>query len=221
MKSTGIIILLFGMFACENQVDKNVVDGKVKTKHKDSVAIESKERSGQPPNEFQNCNFDIFINDEKTPKLARKIWLNKNWNLSNENEALALLDSLDAKNKISRSFYFKVVTMTYEKSDGYFSEGLGHKGKEYVENNTEEFAANFESKDCFTERDLDIWAKIVLLEFHVIQENVETTKEEHLIYAYCRKLIAKSEQFSFRKKNTIVRFTKKLKYEWSEFLKNI
>lgn len=41
-------------------------------------------------------------------------------------------------------------TKTHKKSDGYFSEGLGLAGKEYVENNTKEFISNFDNKDmCF------------------------------------------------------------------------
>jgi hypothetical protein len=114
-----------------------VVDEKAKTVHVDSSYIDSNEINdvgGQPYKEFHNCNFDEFIADKKTPKLAKDIYLDNDWNLRNDNEALALLDSLTAKNNQSRPFYFKVVTKTYLKSDGYFSEGLGLAGKEYVEN---------------------------------------------------------------------------------------
>src|SRR5699024_1246547 len=139
MKRTTIIIALFALTACNNQTDKSVVDEKTKTVHVDSLYIDSNEingAGGQSYKEFHNCNFDNFIADKKTPKLAKDIYLDNDWNLSNDNKALALLDSLTAKNKTSRPFYFKVVTKSYKKSDGYFSEGLGLAGKEYVENNT-------------------------------------------------------------------------------------
>jgi hypothetical protein len=220
MKWTSIIIVLFGLTACNNRTDKTVVEENAKTVHLDSFYIDSNEVGG-PYREFNPCNFNDFIVDKKTPKLAIDIYLDKDWNLSNEKEALALLDSLTAINKLSRPFYFKVVTKTYKKSDGYFSEGLGLAGKEYVENNTKEFAAYFDNKECFDENDLETWAKIVLLEFHIIQPNIETTKEEHLIYGYCRKLISNSKKFPKGQKRTIEMFTRKLEKEWGEFLKNI
>ncbi|MFM7859279.1 MAG: hypothetical protein ACKO96_47005, partial [Flammeovirgaceae bacterium] len=133
MKWTTIILLLFGLIACNNRTDKNVFDEKDKTVHVDSLNIDSNEvngAGGQPYKEFHKCNFDNFIADKRTPKLAKDIYLDNDWNLSNDIEALALLDSLTAKNKTSRPFYFKVVTKTYKKSDGYFSEGLGLAGKE-------------------------------------------------------------------------------------------
>ncbi len=224
MKWTTIIIALFGLTACNNRTDKNVVDEKAKTVLVDSLYIDSNEinsAGGQPYKEFSNCNFDNFIADKKTPKLAKDIYLDKDWDLSNDNGALALLDSLTAKNKTSRPFYFKVVTKTYKKSDGYFAEGLGFAGKEYVEKNTKEFASNFENENCFTNKDLETWADIVLLEIQLEQDNVDSTKEEHIIYSYCRKLKRQSENYPAKQKETISKFTKILETKWGEFLKHI
>ena len=80
-----------------------MVDEKIKTVHVDSLFIDSNEINGtieQPYREFHNCNFDDFIADNKTPKLAKDIYLDNDWNLSNDSEALALLDSLTAKNNL-------------------------------------------------------------------------------------------------------------------------
>ena len=129
------IISLFGFVACKNKADKNIVDEKTKKVHIYSVYRNSKEAGGDY-NEYHNCNFDNFIADKRTPKLAKDIYLDNEWNLNNGIEILALLDSLSAKNKTSRPFYFKVLTKAYKKSDGYFAEGLGLAGKEYLENNT-------------------------------------------------------------------------------------
>ncbi len=224
MKWTTIIIALFGLTACNNRTDKTWGDEKTKIVHVDSLYIDSNEvngSGGQPYKEFHNCNFDNFIKDKRTPKLAKDIYLDNDWNLSNDNEALALLDSLTAKNKTSRPFYFKVVTKTYKKSDGYFSEGLGLAGKEYVENNTQEFATYFDNEECFTDKDLETWADIVLLEIHLEQDNVETTKEEHLIYGYCRKLKKQSANYPETQRETISKFIKILNNKWGEFLKHI
>ncbi len=219
MKWISIIIVLFGFSSCNNRTDETVIEENLKMVRLDSFFIDSIEVGG-PIREFNNCTFNDFIIDQKTPKLAIDIYLDKDWNLNNENEALALLDSLKAKNKRLRPFYFKVVTKSYKKSDGYFSEGLGFAGKVYVENNTKEFAAYFDNKECFDENDLETWAKIVLLEFHIIQPNIETSKEEHLIYGYCRKLISNSQKFPKGQKRTIEMFARQLEKEWGEFLKN-
>lgn len=221
MKSTTLIISLFGLIACNNQTDKNVVGEKAKTVHVDSLYIDSNEingAGGKPFKEFHNCNFDNFIADKKTPNLAKDIYLDNDWNLSNDNDALALLDSLTAKNKTSRPFYFKVVTKTYKKSDGYFSEGLGLAGKEYVENNTKEFIANFDNKDCFTDNDLTTWAKIVILEFSISGEG---EYDKPLIDDYIKKLKLNCRDCSPTQKENINKFGLTLKNEWKEFLKNI
>jgi len=94
MKWTTIILILFGLTACNNRTDKSVVDEKAKTVHIDSFYIDSNEingAGGQPYKEFHDCNFDNFITNKKTPKLAKDIYLDNDWNLSNDIEALALL----------------------------------------------------------------------------------------------------------------------------------
>lgn len=223
MKWTSIIILQFGLVtACNNRIDQKVVEKQNKTIRIDSLHTDSSKinRNGEETyREIHNCNFDSFISDKKTPKLAKDIYLDNNWNLSNDKEALALLDSLTTKNRLSRPFYFKVITKTYKKSDGYFSEGLGLAGKEYVEKHTKDFASNFDNKDCFTNNDLETWADIVLLEIQLQQDNIETTKEEHIIYGYCRKLKKQSENYADTQKETISKFTKILQIKWREILK--
>lgn len=221
MKSTILIISLFGLIACNNQTDKNMVDEKAKTVHVDSLYDYSNEINGagrKPFNEFKNCNFDKFIADKNTPNLAKDIYLDNDWNLSSDNDALALLDSLTAKNKTSRPFYFKVVTKTYKKSGGYFSEGLGLAGKDYVENNTKEFITNFDNKDCFSDNDLTTWAKIVILEFSISEEG---KYDKPLIDDYTKKLKLNCKDCSPTQKDNINKFGLALKKEWMEFLKNI
>lgn len=142
--------------------------------HHDKNQINDDDRKAN--DQFHKCNFNDFISDKKTPKLAKEIFLGNNWDLIKEGEALALLDSLKAKNKEARAFYFKVVTKAFKKSDGYFAEALGLAGKEYVENNTLEFISNFDNKACFTEQDLTTWAKIVMLELSLDTEENEYDK---------------------------------------------
>jgi len=214
MKTTTLLLSLFGLVACNQPADKKVTDGTTKTVPIDSLFIDTNKVTrevGQPSSESYNCNFDDFIADNKTPKLAKAIYLDKDWNLSNDREALALLDSLTAKNKTSRPFYFKVVTKTYKKADGYFSEGLGLAGKEYIEMHTKEFIANFDNKDCFTEGDLTTWAKIVMLEFSISGEGEDD---------YIKKLQSNCRNCSPVQKENLDKFGLALETEWKAFLKN-
>lgn len=216
MKLTRILISLFVLTACNSKTDNNVINENDKTVSIDSNEINGAE--GKPVIGIHKCNFENYIADEKTPKLAKDIYLDKDWNFSNDNESLALLDSLTAKDRTYRPFYFKIITKTFIKSDGYYSEGLGLAGKEYVENNTKEFVANFDNKDCFTYNDLLTWAKIVVLEFSIIGEG---EYDKPLVDDYIKKLKSNCKDCSPTQNENINAFGFLLKSEWKDFLKNI
>jgi hypothetical protein len=220
MKLTVIIILTFGLLSCKNSADKNSVDdetAKDSLVHIDTFYIDQNELNSNEYKEFHQCDFDKFLNNPKTPKLAKDIYLDKEWNLRNDTEALALLDSLTAKNKTSRPFYFKVVTKSEKKSDGYYSEGLGLAGYAFVLNNTQEFASYFDNKLCHTENDLAIWADIVIMEFSISGEG---SYDKPIVDDYIKKLKSNCKDCSTTQKETINKFDLALKEKWSEFLKH-
>jgi len=220
MKLTVIIILTFGLLSCKNSADKKSVDNetaKDSLVHIDTFYIDQNELNGNEYKEFHQCDFDKFLNNPKTPKLAKDIYLDKEWNLRNDTEALALLDSLTAKNKTSRPFYFKVVTKSEKKSDGYYSEGLGLAGYAFVLNNTQEFASYFDDKLCNTENDLAIWADIVIMEFSISGEG---SYDKPIVDDYIKKLKSNCKDCSTTQKETINKFDLALKEKWSEFLKH-
>src|SRR5690606_11536743 len=140
------------------------------------------------------------------------------WNLRNDTEALALLDSLTAKDKTARPFYFKVVTKSEKKSDGYYSEGLGYTGYNYVLNNTQEFTSYFDNRQCHTENDLATWADIVIMEFSI---NGEGSYDKPIVDDYIKKLMSNCKDCPITHKETINKFGLTLKEKWSEYLKNI
>lgn len=216
LKWATIIFVLFILTACRNRTDKTMVNEKSKSVYFDSRVVNG--GGGQHYKEFHNCNFDNFIADKTIPKLAMNIYLDNDWNLSNDNEALALLDSLTAKNENSRPFYFKVVTKTYNKSDGYFSEELALAGKEYIENNTKEFISYFDNKSCFTDNDLITWAKIVILEFSISGEG---EYDKPIIDDYIKILESNCRDCTVTQKENIDKFGLNLKKEWKEVLKNL
>lgn len=221
MKLTVIIILIFGLLSCNNSADKKTVDNETSKDslvHIDTFYIDQNEVNSNEYKEFHQCDFAKFLNDPKTPKLAKDIYLDKEWNLSNDNEALALLDSLTAKDKNSRPFYFKVVTKTEKKSDGYFSEGLGYAGYNYILNNTQEFASYFDNNQCHTANDLATWADIVIMEFSISGKG---SYDKPIVDDYIKKLKSNCMNCSTTQKETINKFGLSLKEKWNEFLKHI
>jgi hypothetical protein len=221
MKFTVTIILTFGLLSCNNSADKKTVDNetaKDSLVHIDTFYIDQNEVNSNEYKEFNQCDFDKFLNDPKTPKLAKDIYLNKKWDLNNDTEALALLDSLTAKDKSARPFYFKVVTKTKKKSDGYFSEGLGLAGYEFIENHTQEFSSYFDNKLCHTDNDLATWADIVIMEFSISGEG---NYDKPIVDDYIKKLKSNCKDCSTTQKETINKFGLTLKEKWNEFLKHI
>lgn len=221
MKLIVLTILTFGLLSCYYSTDKNSVvneTAKDNLVHVDTFHIDQNEINSNEYKEFYTCNFDKFVNDPKTPKLAKDIYLDKEWNLNNDTEALALLDSLTAKDKSSRPFYFKIVTKTKKKSDGYFSEGLGLAGYGFIENHTQEFALYFDNKQCHTDNDLATWADIVMMEFSISGEG---NYDKPIVDDYIKKLKSSCKDCSTVQIETINKFGLTLKEKWSEFLKHI
>jgi len=163
------------------------------------------------------CNFEKYFKDVKTPKLAKTIYLNKEWNLNDDIEVLSLLDSLTADDKGSRPFYFKVVTISESKCDGYYAEGLGLAGKEYVENNTKEFLNNFNT-NCFSDQDLEIWEGIVLLELGLAEDD---TKGKRVIHNYIKILNEHCIDCTADQKSTLKKFSDGLITKWDQYLKEM
>lgn len=166
----------------------------------------------------KTCNFDKMLSDSKTPKLAIKLF---NSHPEYSEEPLSYFAYLKNSDKETREFYFRVLTNSYKIADGALAEGLGNLGKEFIENNPHEFAEFFDNKSCFSDIDLNTWAKIALLEFEIIDENIDTGKGESLVDRYCKKLIIDSSQYSESQKETIKKFCDFLKTEWGNFLKQI
>lgn len=221
MKLRVIILITFGLLSCNNSADKKTVDSetaKDSLVHIDTFHIDQNEINSNEYKEFNQCDFDKFLNDPKTPKLAKDIYLDKEWDLRNDTEALALLDRLTAKDKTSRPFYFKVVTKSEKKSDGYYSEGLGYAGYNYVVNNTQEFASYFDNKQCHTDNDLATWADIVIMEFSISGEG---SYDKPIVDDYIKKLKSNCKDCSTTQKETINKFGLTLKEKWNEFLKNL
>jgi len=162
----------------------------------------------------QFCNFDQYFNRSTTSKLAKDIYSDRDRNLDEDPKGLlALLDSLTATDQPSRPFYFKVVTKTYAKADGYYSEGLGYDGWRYTSNNTREFLGYFDHKECFTDSDLQTWSDIVMLELGMGAGDVSGTR---ILRDYEEKLNANCKECSANQRITLSRFLSKIEDKWQE-----
>lgn len=177
--------------------------------------IESKNLSTLKVVPQTDCIYDSILSDPGTPKQA--IALYNNTARYNE-ESLDYFDQLSNKDKSTRAFYFRVITNSYKIADGAYAEGLGNYGKEFIEHHSREFTDFFDNSNCFNDEDLKIWAKIVVLEFEIMDDNIETGKGKPLVDQYIEKLHKKSENYSKRQKEIIHQFCIYLRKEWGAAL---
>lgn len=163
-------------------------------------------------------HFKKYLKDPRTPLLAKNIFYNK-WQL-NDDEPLTLLNKLYADDMDARPFYFRVITNSYSKADGAYSEGLGNAGYEYIKNNVAEFTNYFTEADGFTDNDLRTWAKIVLLEIKLDYDNTEYDKYL-LIKNYVQAVEKNCNNCKQAQLNVLNKFEYYLQESWTEYLKTL
>lgn len=165
---------------------------------------------------IHKSDFEKFLKDPKTPKMATELYHNT-YKLKDD-EPLELLENLDSKDVLKRWFYFRVITNSYKISDSSYSEGLGNVGKEYIENKTCEFTSYFDNKECFTDRDLETWADIALLEFEITGET-DNGYDKKIVVDYNKKIKENCKNATANQKATIEKFCKLLDMKYNEYIK--
>jgi hypothetical protein len=161
-------------------------------------------------------NFNKYLNDSRTPQLAKDIF-NNTWK-PKDDEPLEFLEKLHGQDKEARPFYFRVVTNSYKQSDGAYAEGLGNAGYEYVKNYPNEFSNYFVGQDAFSDNDLKTWADIVMLEFQIISEN---EYDKPLLENYLDIVRKNCKGCSVQQNRVIEKFSHYLNQRWRAFLKQI
>lgn len=217
-------ILLLFLFGCSSAPNKISLKEKSSVQIKDSVVridtfyMDLNEISSNGYREYFRCPFDEFVYDPAIPKFAKDVYLDHEWDLSNDSIVFEVLDKLNTEDVSTRPFYFKVVTKTYEKADGYYAEGLGGAGKDFVESNTPEFVAYFDNQECFTPKDLKTWVGIVMLEFSLEADNeIKNT----FVDEYIQKLKSNCRNCSAAQKETLAKFSKMLHEEFTAYVKDL
>jgi hypothetical protein len=181
------------------------------TQKQDSVIIQKVDIK-----KIHKSDFEMFLNDPKTPKIATELYHNT-YKLKDD-EPLELLKNLYSKDVLKRWFYFRIITNSYKISDSSYSEGLGSAGKDYIENRTCEFASYFDNKECFTDRDLETWANIALLEFEIDGES-DNGYDKTIVVNYKKKIKENCINATAKQKETIDKFCKLLETKYNEYVK--
>lgn len=159
----------------------------------------------------KQCGFDKYLSDPGTPKIAKELLTNSQY--AADDESLKLFDRLNDPNPQRRLFYFKVVTRI---SDGYFSEQLGKKSADFVQNRTPEFLACFDYPECIAESDLQVWADNVSIHLKSIKPE---QNPEQFAEVYLKQLSLKSKKCTPEQLNTLKEFSTLIRENWSNYMR--
>ncbi|MGX7666734.1 hypothetical protein [Flavobacterium pedocola] len=204
-----VLGLLASMISCKNNEQVYTKEQGKSTSAEMKTVEDKKIQTETTPALQDDCDLLKFLNDPKTPKLAKALFENK---AKNDDAALAYFEKLKSSDTNERSFYFKVITNSYNIADGAYAEGLGYSGLNYVETNTLDFIAYFENKKCFTDNDLKTWSKIVLLEFSLQFEN---ENDRNIVNTFVSKLNQKCADCNASQKETLRKFNHYLTEAWN------
>lgn len=165
---------------------------------------------------ISKSDLEIFLTDSSTPKMAVELY--NNTYVLNDDEVLDILENLESKDVLKRWFYFRVITNSYKIADSSYAEGLGYAGKEYIENNTCEFASYFDNEECFSEKDLDTWVDIAMLEFGLIGETEDGRYDQDIVINFNKSLIINCKNAPSSQKATVEKFCKSLEKKYFELI---
>ena len=138
-----------------------------------------------PPSERiaqHECDPTAFMRMTSITSLAQRITNGKDFSLANDTEALALLDSmLNGSRAEVREFYFWIVTKSLERSDGYYSEGVGSWGTAFLFNRPDEFLKCW--RHCINTAERRKWTYYLAAEEHICSEGypVDLVMNEYYI----------------------------------------
>ena len=124
-----------------------------------------------------NRTLEDYLSDEKISQTFKDVFQQRQ-SLNDDDETLALIDSLFSSDKERHPFYFVLVTRAMWWSDGAFSEPLVMAAKKYVELNTQQFLEYFSTEPVLTMFDFEQWAKYTLYEILVDAEGKEKEQIE-------------------------------------------
>jgi hypothetical protein len=117
-----------------------------------------------------------YLADPKIPRMFKDIFLQEH-SLDDNEETLALTDSLSSADTERHPFYFVLATRALWWSDGAFSEPLAMAARKYVEANTQQFLNYFSTEQVLTESDFMQWSRFTLYDMRMEWETMENAGE--------------------------------------------
>jgi hypothetical protein len=181
----SLTFLISNCNSFEKNENKNKKDDSTESQliTKDSIKITKPEIERNKEitefDEFYGRKISYYLSHSEIPLVCKEIFLKKR-KVSDDNEVLALMDSLFTKNNETRPFYFLTLTRTMEKADGAYAEPLGIMSKKFVENHTKEFFDYFINEPLLSQNDFKEWALTVIGEIKIVAENNEREEFESL-----------------------------------------
>jgi len=150
-----------------------------------SGEIPSESKIISQPNKTDNLkklsdhSISFYLNHRQIPNVCKDLYTNKR-SPSDDNDVLALLDSIFTNNNETRPFYFLTLTKTMEKADGAYAESIGIMAKNFVEKRSEEFIKYFANEPMLTKKDFEEWAISIAGEIQISFENSENEEIQKL-----------------------------------------
>jgi hypothetical protein len=155
---------------------------------------------------FAGHPISFYLSHRQIPQVCKDIY-NKKRLISDDNEVLALIDSIFTPNNETRPFYFLTLTQTMEKADGAYAEPLGIMGKDFVEKRTKEFLNYFINEPMLTNEDFDEWVSTVVGEIQISAEGHEKKEADNVK----KKMFANCSDCNEQQKLKLENFTKQIK----------
>jgi len=144
----------------------------------------------------------FYLRHPQIPQVAKDLYLG-NAKPTDDDQTLALMDSIFTGNTTTQPFYFLTLTRTMSKADGAYSEPLGLMVKEFVEQQPDRLVAYFLNEKLLTSEDFDNWAESVAMEFHRDNEGSEASA----CAAWAKDLLAHCRNCSAAEKAKLREFT--------------
>lgn len=171
-----VIILLFGLFSCNNQQSDQ---HSIKFNSSDSLQTEidglyiNKIDSAITSSIFQ-VELSLALKNQAIDNYYKEIYKKEQCISAADTIMLSITDSLFTADKETDLFYFIVFTKSMNGADGFYSEALGLSAFDFFYRKTAWFTEYFNIAEKLTEKDMDNWAYYIYSEIKISREGEES-----------------------------------------------
>ena len=199
------MLLLSAISACQSGPEKRIASGPT-TNEAEQATVQPK---GLPYDtaQLQQDSFGghpilFYLRHPQIPQVAKDLYLGRAEPTDND-ETLALMDSIFTKNTVTQPFYFLTLTRTMPKADGAYAEPLVIMAKEFAEQQPKRFTTYFLAEKLLTVKDFNNWGECVAMEFYTSNEGREVSARA----AWAKARLANCKKCSAAEKSKLREFT--------------